>query len=91
MKKTIIALSTITLGMLLFANITINKTDPNSNSTTLMTFFTLTNANAESGGEGYYEAVLGCGSKDMSDWEAGCCAGMTSPCTDNCSKTEYCH
>lgn len=91
MKKIFIYLCAITFGIVLFANISAIQIGSNPSSTTLMNLFTLTNANAESGGEGYYEAILGCGSKDMSDWEAGCCAGMTSPCTDNCSKTEYCH
>lgn len=41
--------------------------------------------------EGWHERVLGCGFRRMSDWQAGCCQGMTSPCTDNCDKTEYCN
>lgn len=92
MKKLIIYSCTFLFGAVLFINTAITQTHSSTSSKSLLNLFTISSAIAETGsGTGYHERVIGCGSKRMEDWQAGCCAGMTSPCTDNCTKTEYCN
>jgi hypothetical protein len=79
----------ITIFILNVVNV-VDSNNLNATGISLSTLITLANADGESGGDMKHSQVVGCGSKRMEDWEAGCCAG-TGGCTDNCNKTpEYC-
>ena len=79
----------IALFILNVANF-LNSTSLTGTGVSLTSLITLASADGEGGGEMKHSQVVGCGSKRMEDWEAGCCAG-TGGCTDNCNKTpEYC-
>ncbi|MDD2382034.1 MAG: hypothetical protein WCY58_13680 [Mariniphaga sp.] len=79
----------ITIFILNIANF-LDSTSLTGTGMSLSSLITLANADDEGGGEMKHSQVVGCGSKRMEDWEAGCCAG-TGGCVDNCNKTpEYC-